>query len=180
MAIVEISWERYDDAKPNLAKRAHPAARRSPRPLLSRPGRAQRRPGQGGHRRLSGHARQISPLQRRPTRTRLLLVPDSTTTPTPATHTNSSRPGRSRRPRRPLFARHHLPPPRRKRKVRHRVRQVRRPERRPDRPASTPSNSSRKHPEVAAESVVWHAHDLTGDPIGPAKVHYTYIPGGGI
>ena len=25
----------------------------------------------------------------------------------------------------------------------------------------------RKHPEVASESVVWHAHDLTGDPIKP-------------
>jgi len=37
-----------------------------------------------------------------------------------------------------------------------------------------------KHPEVAAESVVWHAHDLTGDPVKrPAKIEYTYIPGGG-
>ena len=37
-----------------------------------------------------------------------------------------------------------------------------------------------RHPEVAAESVVWHVHDLTGDARGPAQVHYTYIPGGGI
>jgi hypothetical protein len=37
-----------------------------------------------------------------------------------------------------------------------------------------------KHPEVAAESVVWHIHDLTGDPgKKPAKVEYQYIPGAG-
>ena len=37
-----------------------------------------------------------------------------------------------------------------------------------------------KHPEVAAESVVWHTHDLTGDPVKkPTKIEYTYIPGGG-
>jgi tetratricopeptide (TPR) repeat protein len=39
----------------------------------------------------------------------------------------------------------------------------------------------RKHPEVASESVVWHTHDLTGDPIKPpAKIEYHYIPGAGI
>ena len=38
----------------------------------------------------------------------------------------------------------------------------------------------RKHPEVAAESVVWHAHDLTGDPPKkPSKIEYQYIPGAG-
>ncbi|MGD0788361.1 MAG: tetratricopeptide repeat protein [Terracidiphilus sp.] len=38
----------------------------------------------------------------------------------------------------------------------------------------------RKHPEVAAESVVWHTHDLTGDaPKQPAKIEYKYIPGAG-
>jgi tetratricopeptide (TPR) repeat protein len=37
----------------------------------------------------------------------------------------------------------------------------------------------RKHPEVAAESVVWHTHDLTGDPKQPVKVQYQYIPGAG-
>jgi tetratricopeptide (TPR) repeat protein len=38
----------------------------------------------------------------------------------------------------------------------------------------------RKHPEVAGESVVWHTHDLTGDPIKPpAKIDYKYIPGAG-
>lgn len=38
-----------------------------------------------------------------------------------------------------------------------------------------------KHPEVAAESVVWHTHDLTGDPIKrPAKIEYHYIPGAGM
>jgi tetratricopeptide (TPR) repeat protein len=38
----------------------------------------------------------------------------------------------------------------------------------------------RKHPEVAAESVVWHTHDLTGDkPKEPQKVEYKYIPGAG-
>lgn len=38
----------------------------------------------------------------------------------------------------------------------------------------------RKHPEVAAESVVWHTHDLTGDaPKRPAKIEYHYIPGAG-
>jgi tetratricopeptide (TPR) repeat protein len=38
----------------------------------------------------------------------------------------------------------------------------------------------RKHPEVAAESVVWHTHDLTGDPVKrPEKIQYTYIPGAG-
>ena len=39
----------------------------------------------------------------------------------------------------------------------------------------------RKHPEVASESVVWHTHDLTGDPIKqPVKIEYKYIPGAGI
>ena len=37
-----------------------------------------------------------------------------------------------------------------------------------------------KHPEVAGESVVWHTHDLTGDPVKrPAKIDYHYIPGAG-
>ncbi len=37
-----------------------------------------------------------------------------------------------------------------------------------------------KHPEVAAESVAWHTHDLTGDPIKrPSKIEYHYIPGAG-
>jgi tetratricopeptide (TPR) repeat protein len=37
-----------------------------------------------------------------------------------------------------------------------------------------------KHPEVAAESVTWHTHDLTGDkPKTPQKIQYTYIPGAG-
>jgi tetratricopeptide (TPR) repeat protein len=38
-----------------------------------------------------------------------------------------------------------------------------------------------KHPEVASESVVWHTHDLTGDPVKkPEKIEYKYIPGAGI
>ena len=38
----------------------------------------------------------------------------------------------------------------------------------------------RNHPEVAAESVVWHTHDVTGDPVKrPAKIQYQYIPGAG-
>jgi tetratricopeptide (TPR) repeat protein len=37
----------------------------------------------------------------------------------------------------------------------------------------------RKHPEVASESVVWHTHDLTGDAKLPAKIEYKYIPGAG-
>jgi tetratricopeptide (TPR) repeat protein len=38
----------------------------------------------------------------------------------------------------------------------------------------------RKHPEVANESVVWHAHDLTGDPVKHSdKIQYTYMSGGG-
>jgi tetratricopeptide (TPR) repeat protein len=38
-----------------------------------------------------------------------------------------------------------------------------------------------KHPEVAAESVVWHTHDLTGDPIKrPTEIEYKYIPGAGL
>ncbi len=38
-----------------------------------------------------------------------------------------------------------------------------------------------KHSEVAAESVVWHTHDLTGDPVKrPTKIQYTYIPGAGL
>jgi tetratricopeptide (TPR) repeat protein len=38
-----------------------------------------------------------------------------------------------------------------------------------------------KHPEVAAESVVWHTHDLTGDPIKrPDHIDYKYIPGAGL
>jgi tetratricopeptide (TPR) repeat protein len=38
----------------------------------------------------------------------------------------------------------------------------------------------RKHPEVASESVAWHTHDLTGDPIeAPKKIEYHYIPGAG-
>ena len=37
-----------------------------------------------------------------------------------------------------------------------------------------------KHPEVASESVVWHTHDLTGDPIKKSeKIEYKYIPGAG-
>jgi tetratricopeptide (TPR) repeat protein len=37
-----------------------------------------------------------------------------------------------------------------------------------------------KHPEVAGESVVWHTHDLTGDSAKkPAKIEYKYIPGAG-
>lgn len=39
----------------------------------------------------------------------------------------------------------------------------------------------RKHPEVASESVVWHTHDLTGDPVKqPTKIEYKYIPGAGM
>jgi tetratricopeptide (TPR) repeat protein len=38
----------------------------------------------------------------------------------------------------------------------------------------------RKHPEVASESVVWHTHDLTGDAKQPAKIEYKYIPGAGL
>ena len=39
----------------------------------------------------------------------------------------------------------------------------------------------RKHPEVASESVVWHTHDLTGDaPRHPQKIEYKYIPGAGL
>jgi tetratricopeptide (TPR) repeat protein len=39
----------------------------------------------------------------------------------------------------------------------------------------------RKHPEVASESVVWHTHDLTGDPVKqPTKIEYKYIPGAGL
>ena len=38
----------------------------------------------------------------------------------------------------------------------------------------------RKHPEVAAESVAWHTHDITGDaPKKPGEIKYTYIPGAG-
>ncbi len=38
----------------------------------------------------------------------------------------------------------------------------------------------RKHPEVASESVVWHTHDITGDPVKqPTKIEYHYIPGAG-
>lgn len=37
-----------------------------------------------------------------------------------------------------------------------------------------------KHPEVAAESVAWHTHDITGDPVKrPEKIEYKYIPGAG-
>jgi len=37
-----------------------------------------------------------------------------------------------------------------------------------------------KHPEVAGESVVWHTHDITGDPVKPPqKIEYKYIPGAG-
>jgi tetratricopeptide (TPR) repeat protein len=38
----------------------------------------------------------------------------------------------------------------------------------------------RKHPEVASESVVWHTHDLTGDAKQPTKIEYKYIPGAGL
>ena len=39
----------------------------------------------------------------------------------------------------------------------------------------------RKHPEVAAESVAWHTHDLTGDaPKKSGEIKYTYIPGAGM
>jgi tetratricopeptide (TPR) repeat protein len=37
-----------------------------------------------------------------------------------------------------------------------------------------------KHPEVAAESVTWHTHDITGDPVQrPKEIQYKYIPGAG-
>ncbi len=37
-----------------------------------------------------------------------------------------------------------------------------------------------KHPEIAAESVVWHTHDITGDPVErPSKIEYHYLPGAG-
>ncbi|HET7104698.1 MAG TPA: tetratricopeptide repeat protein, partial [Terracidiphilus sp.] len=37
----------------------------------------------------------------------------------------------------------------------------------------------RKHPEVAAESVTWHVHDLTGDPVRRSgKIEY-HLPGAG-
>ena len=37
-----------------------------------------------------------------------------------------------------------------------------------------------KHPEIAGESVAWHTHDLTGDVAKkPAKIEYKYIPGAG-
>jgi len=37
-----------------------------------------------------------------------------------------------------------------------------------------------KHPEVAGESVIWHTHDITGDPVKPPqKIEYKYIPGAG-
>ena len=37
-----------------------------------------------------------------------------------------------------------------------------------------------RHPEVAAESVGWHMHDITGDPIKrPKEIQYKYIPGAG-
>ena len=39
----------------------------------------------------------------------------------------------------------------------------------------------RKHPEIAGESVGWHTHDLTGDkPKEPQKIEYKYIPGAGL
>jgi tetratricopeptide (TPR) repeat protein len=39
----------------------------------------------------------------------------------------------------------------------------------------------RQHPETASESVSWHVHDLTGDPVkAPEKIEYKYIPGAGI
>ncbi len=39
----------------------------------------------------------------------------------------------------------------------------------------------RKHTEVAKESVPWHAHDLTGDPEKTLdKIDYKYIPGAGL
>uniref|UniRef100_E6QMI6 Cytochrome c-552/4 domain-containing protein n=1 Tax=mine drainage metagenome TaxID=410659 RepID=E6QMI6_9ZZZZ len=39
----------------------------------------------------------------------------------------------------------------------------------------------RKHPEVASESIPWHVHDLTGDaPHKAQKIQYTYIAGGGL
>jgi tetratricopeptide (TPR) repeat protein len=37
----------------------------------------------------------------------------------------------------------------------------------------------RKHPEIANESVAWHTHDLTGEKKKPEKIDYKYIPGAG-
>ena len=149
MAVVEIAWERYNDAKPASCQGSLALARRSPRPLLPRTRRAQRRPDQRSHRRPPGHARQISVSQRRPPRTRLFLLPGTRLSSSPRSIRKT--PGhRSRRPRRPLSARHPLPPPRRKAKGRHRVSQIRRPERRPHRqhlrpriPAQTPRSRQR-------------------------------------
>ncbi len=49
------------------------------------------------------------------------------------------------------------------------------------RSASNSLEFLRKHPEVAAESVAWHIHNLTCD-LGkkPAKIEYQYTPGAGL
>ena len=149
MAVVEIAWERYNDAKPDLAK-ALSLLPGDPRALYYR-ALVERNAGQineaiadlqamlakyplakDGLRELGFSYYQAARLSSSPRSIR-------------------KTPGhRSRRPRRPLSARHPLPPPRRKAKGRNRVSQIRRPERRPHRqhlrpriPAQTPRSRQR-------------------------------------
>jgi len=63
-------------ATPNpISPRLLPSCPPTARPLLSRPRRAQRRPGQGSHRRPRSRPGQVPPRQGRPPRAGLLLLP---------------------------------------------------------------------------------------------------------
>ena len=133
MAIVEISWERYNDAKPNLAK-ALALLPGDPRALYYR-ALVERNAGQVKEAIADFEAMlaTISPRPKTGCASSASSYYPAARLRRRAQRLRAAAGHRSRRPRRPLFAGHHLPPSRREREVRHRVCQVRRPERRPHR-----------------------------------------------
>ncbi len=122
---------------------------------------------------------QVPALQRRPPRARLQLLPGSTTTPRPATNMRNCRPSIPTISPRITSSPSSIAASAKKKS-------------RPSSPPNSPTRKTirhasvyaleflRKHPEIAAESVAWHTHDLTGDPVQrPTKIEYKYIPGAG-
>ena len=129
MAVVEIAWERYSEAGANVAK-ALAILPGDPRALFYR-ALVERFSGHVPEAiaRLPGGAGKVSPLRRCALRNSASATFSSTTTR--GTRRIRTAPGhRSRQPRRPLLAGHHLPPARRETEIRHRISQVRRPEKR--------------------------------------------------
>ena len=178
MAIVEIPWERYNDARPNLAK-ALALLPGDPRALYYR-ALVERNAGQVKEAIAdfeavlakyprSKDATARAGLQLLPA-ARLCRGAHATSGYRPSIPTTS--PLTTRWPSfTAVWAKSRNPP----------SSPPSSPTRRTIPPASVYAlEFLRKHPEVAAESVAWHTHDLTGDPgKHPAKIEYQYIPGAG-